>query len=194
MRYKKIQQQYRIFSKRIDTIIKTFDFKPNINGPTRRQSDKIRAIIVLCHAEIEDYIEYLATEIIENAEKRWIKKIIANQNLSALFIYSNIEKKDSFITKSRQIISDFKKSIKNNHGIKENNIEKLFEPLGYSIKDFDTSFMAILNSFGTLRGEIAHQSIRKTQTQLDKKTEVERIQAIVKEIDVFQKELWNKVN
>lgn len=84
------------------------------------------------------------------------------------------------------IIADFRKEINSNHGIKEENIRKLFGPLGYKIDEFDVSFISTLSSFGTLRGEMAHTSANKTQQPLDQNTELTRINDLLVGIEAFE--------
>ena len=77
-------------------------------------------------------------------------------------------------------------------GIKEENIRKLFGPLGYKIDDFDASFISTLSSFGALRGETAHTSANKTQQPLDQNTELTRIRDLLVGIEAFENVLNSK--
>jgi hypothetical protein len=127
------------------------------------------------------------------AEKKWIEKKIANYNLSSLFIWHDrIDKNDTNDTKASMIIADYRKEIKSNHGIKEENIKKLFGPLGYKIDDFDATFISTLSSFGALRGETAHTSANKTQQPLDQNTELNRIRDLLSGIEDFEDVLNSK--
>ena len=90
------------------------------------------------------------------------------------------------------MVLDYKdQTIKNNHGIREHNIKNVFEPLGYCIGDFDSAFIATLDSFGRDRGEVAH-SAAKTSTMYDKSTEIRRIDGIVRDFCDFQEVLLSK--
>lgn len=62
----------------------------------------------------------------------------------------------------------------------------MYEPLGYSINDFDAIFLATLSSYGELRGEIAHSSIKHTQQSFDKYDEYDKIDKILKGIVQFE--------
>ena len=46
----------------------------------------------------------------------------------------------------------------NNNGIKEKNILALFLPIGITINEIDNNLLIALDSFGTERGAIAHQT------------------------------------
>lgn len=183
-------KEYRYLERRIIQIKKNFKFHQSINGITSLQADRLRGLRLLCHAEFEDYFESVALRLLNAAEKKWLDKKIANYNLSSVFIWHDrIDKNDTNETKARMIITDFRKEIKSNHGIKEDNIKKLFGPLGYKIDDFDAMFISTLSSFGTLRGETAHTSANKTQQPLDQNTEITRIDDLLKGISDFERVL-----
>lgn len=189
----KKSKEYKYLERRISQIEKNFKFNQSINGITNLQADRLRGLRLLCHAELEDYFESVALKLLSMAEKKWLERRIANYNLSSLFIWHDkIEKNDTNDTKARMIIADFKKEIKSNHGIKEDNIKKLFGPLGYKIDDFDATFISTLSSFGALRGETAHTSANKTQQPLDQNTELNRIRDLLNGIADFEDVLNSK--
>ena len=193
MSEQKRSKEYKHLEKRISQIEKNFKFNQSINGITNLQADRLRGLRLLCHAELEDYFESVALKLLTKAEKRWVEKKIANYNLSSLFIWHDkIDKNDTNDTKARMIIADYRKEIKSNHGIKEDNIKKLFGPLGYRTDDFDSAFISTLSSFGALRGETAHMSANKTQQPLDQNTELKRIKDLLKGIADFEDVLNSK--
>lgn len=185
-RYKKLQ-------KRIQEIINNFAFKYNpMKVPTSRQQDLIRAMILLCHAEFEEYIEETASHLLEIGKEKWDTEKIANKNLAALFLdhekMPSSQAKD-ITTKIYKVISDYKNDIESNHGIKKHNIYNMFNPLGYKEEDFDLTFMNELDSFGANRGEVAHSSCAKVTTILDYNDEKNKIERILNEIKVFEDSL-----
>lgn len=193
MSEQKKSKEYKHLEKRISQIEKNFKFNQSINGITNLQADRLRGLRLLCHAELEDYFESVALKLLTIAEKKWIEKKIANYNLSSLFIWHDrIDKNDTNDTKASMIIADYRKEIKSNHGIKEENIKKLFGPLGYKIDDFDATFISTLSSFGALRGETAHTSANKTQQPLDQNTELNRIRDLLSGIEDFEDVLNSK--
>ena len=186
-------KEYKYLKRRILQIEKNFKFKQSINGITSLQEDRLRGLRLLCHAEFEDYFESVALKLLELAEKKWLERKIANYNLASLFIWHDkIGKNETIESKARMIIAKFRKEINSNHGIKEDNIKKLFGPLGYKIDDFDASFISTLSSFGALRGETAHTSANKTQQSLDQNTEITRINSILLGIEEFENVLNSK--
>lgn len=193
MSEQKKSKEYKHLEKRISQIERNFKFNQSINGITNLQADRLRGLRLLCHAELEDYFESVALKLLTIAEKKWIEKKIANYNLSSLFIWHDrIDKNDTNDTKASMIIADYRKEIKSNHGIKEENIKKLFGPLGYKIDDFDSTFISTLSSFGALRGETAHTSANKTQQPLDQNTELNRIRDLLSGIEDFEDVLNSK--
>lgn len=112
---------------------------------------------------------------------------IANYNLASLLMEHNrIEKNEPIETKLYKIVADYRNDVKNNHGIKEDNIKKLFQPLGYRIDNFDALFLSTLESYGEKRGEIAHMSIKHTQQLLNKNDEYNKIEEILMGIVDFE--------
>lgn len=193
MSEQKKSKEYKHLEKRISQIERNFKFNQSINGITNLQADRLRGLRLLCHAELEDYFESVALKLLTIAEKKWIEKKIANYNLSSLFIWHDrIDKNDTNDTKASMIIADYRKEIKSNHGIKEENIKKLFGPLGYKIDDFDATFISTLSSFVALRGETAHTSANKTQQPLDQNTELNRIRDLLSGIEDFEDVLNSK--
>lgn len=194
MERKKFEIKYNQLVRRIDGIKKHFDFSVNPNGPTAQQSDKIRGMLVLCHAEFENHIENLALLLIDDAYDKWKRNKNANYNLASLLVHSNIEKNLSTDTKIGKAVADYRnKLINNNHGVKEHNISTIFTPLGYEINDFDSVFISTLDSFGSDRGVVAHTSA-KTSSMYDKATEVKRIEDIVSGLSDFQDKLLDIAN
>lgn len=196
---KRDDSKYIMLSKRINEIIKNFEFESDpLQPPTEKQEDLIRAMIVLCHAEFEDYLEGLASQIIEQGEQLWRDKGVANQNIASLFLNSDKLKNDETMktldvkTYSMKKISDFKKTIQEgNHGIKAKNIENMYTPLGFSLNDFSQDFLNELDKFGCDRGKIAHLSRNKTRELLDYKNEKNKILHILSEIKKFENTICN---
>jgi len=185
-------EPYEVLKKRINEIIDNFSFEQDPTSmPTPQQQDMVRAMIVLCHAEFEDYIERLASDLLSNGEQEWINSSVANKNIAALFLeHDKICTSDTIATKSRQAIKNYRDDIKTNHGIKTSNLIKLYKPLGYKVEEeFDSAFLSELESFGTHRGEVAHSSSSRMIEMLDYNSEKQKILRILDEIGTFQKAL-----
>lgn len=176
---------YVEFKSRTENIIEHFKCETKHDDDLFSKSqDMVRAMLLLCHAEIEYYLESVARKILNDSWEMLTKKNIANQHLIALFVLSK-SKKEGY-EKPSNTYNRFKKqylsAIDSNHGIKKENLMKLFRPLGYDPDvDFDVTLVSDLDALGTLRGSLAHTS-GKVQNLLDYQSEKKRIEGIVNEL------------
>lgn len=181
---------YDQLEKRINQIIQNFSFVQydRTIPPTDKEQDQIRAMIVLSHAEFEDYFELLAQEILDSGFAHWEDKKEANKNIAALFLYNEHQAdfyKQSIDTIGHRAKNNFEKIISNNHGIKSENIKKMYTPLGYLMDDIDQSLCNDLDAFGKSRGGVAHTSASRTQEVLDLESQVTTIRNLLDEIKNF---------
>ena len=173
---------------------------------TDLQMDHARGYRLLAHAEIESYLEDVSRETVTNAIREWKKSGISSKPLIAFLAayHSSWSTSDQIsneqiiqIAKSRVNIKEsvnkvidlaqnqFLQRIKDNHGIKENNFYVLVLPTGIDPSELDATWIANLNNFGSLRGEVAHQS-KKATSAINPKDEfelVEKILAGIEELD-----------
>jgi len=146
------------------------------------------AVCLLLCAEFENYFENIATEIVNIAKQKWenptsreltsplisllADKLYAGENtaikeiLQLHFIAQTnsleqphfIEKLSATITKLRE---NYDKTITNNHGIKLDNLKKIYLPIGFPIdnlRDTYVRFFDTLDTLGQKRGDFAHKS------------------------------------
>lgn len=188
-------EKYELLKRRIEALKINFNIEVNDNNITPQQEDLVRAFRLLCHAEIEDYIEGLATKLLEDGVQNWNENRVANYNIASLFISSEkIDKNFDITQKAHQLFSKFREKIKSNNGIKEENIKKIFAPLGYSINDFDNLFISDISSFGTSRGQVAHTSAStQTQQALNFDDEKLKVDHIVEGLIDFKRILYSKL-
>lgn len=185
----KYSKRYRDLERRLTQLKKhlvgSFESK-NISDLTKRQMDLARGFRVLCHAELEAYFEDRATEMLTNARAKWNVSQKVNTAIAALFAnYEKIETSTTLSTKINQICVKFEKErIKKNHGIKEDNLYKLFIPLGFEKDDFDSTWLSTVDSYGEDRGNTAHTAA-KTQQPIDVGTEISTVNLILNGIKDF---------
>lgn len=120
---------------------------------TDAELDLIRAYVLLCHAEIETFLE------------DWAKILL--QTLTLELQNPNSGSKFSRLHASR-VARELLHTINTNHGIKEKNLLNMFEPFGILETDFDaidTKFLSLMNGFGHRRGESAHGSVMRATKQ-----------------------------
>lgn len=188
---KDIKNKRVLLEKRIINLKKSFSFKQGAHGPTNKQQDKLRGFVLLCHAEIEDYLESIALLLLDNAYKLWLKKRLSNYTLTSFLLrfkkdFDHNLTIDNEIYQLKKLYLD---DISRNHGVKQDNIRKMFKPLGYNINDFSSALISELDSLGASRGEIAHVASYKAQTLLDKNTIYSKIDNIILELEDFENKI-----
>lgn len=164
-----------------------------------RQIALATAYRVLAHAEFESYFEDRVVEIATNALKIWKNNNQTTITLVSLFAFSGLtsdkppdslttnqqpqilEEKLKLDRKLSKVFGSFRKSVKNNHGIREKNILLLLLPIGINSDDLDKVWLQEMNDFGAKRGEFAHQSASndKTRQPPDPKNELEMVNRLL---------------
>jgi hypothetical protein len=165
----------------------------------KRVQAHTRAFLVLGHAEIETFLEEWAKEIARACEQVWTT---ANKTTSPFtYLVATLSEriavpdslsggtgKDSPTRLSEASIKLFQryyKGVKDNHGVKEQNVLALLGPLGVPASALGSTLLPNLNSLGTLRGEHAHQSARAVQSVLDPETEHGRVMRLIGELQAL---------
>ncbi|MFL9869540.1 hypothetical protein PQR67_35670 [Paraburkholderia fungorum] len=139
---------------------------PNDETEEQQQQDNIRAFLLLCHAEVETFVEDLAKILGESlvAELR-------NFRLGTRFSRSHAEAAE------RRYVD----AISSNHGVKESNLLTMFGLFGFSEKtfvDIDPGFLSEFNSYGSTRGDSAHKGAARATRRLygrSQKIKIERL-------------------
>lgn len=186
VRFKEMQKRLREL--KLNMLPRTFSPTGDYSD---RQLDRARGYRLLVHAEIESYLEDVARECVISAVQKWkIDKSPSNILICFLASYHsswniNAEANDEDIIKIAKTRVNFKdsvdavidlavkqfiKRIGDNHGVKEENFKALIFPLGITPDDVDSDWISSLNSFGSLRGEIAHKA-KKTTSQINPEDE-----------------------
>jgi hypothetical protein len=157
------------------------NFLPEIS-PTgsysARQYDRVRAYVVLVHAEMESFVEELVTQALVAARARWVTTGRTGKCVAALMMYNAREISvpaelgkqkaiQTFGAVVSKVISDHEKAVLHNHGIREFNLLKMLLPIGVLEHELDLVWLGDVNSFGQNRGIVAHTSARAVQTLPD---------------------------
>jgi hypothetical protein len=135
--------------------------------------DRVRAFILLCHAELEDYLEQVAISVLNDAKAKWDLDGVARGALLAVLAFSKnrVTLPPGAVTPGpstlRQVVDDcvagFANDIfRSNHGIKEENVLALLLPVGIRETDISTTWLASMSSFAATRGSHAHRSASAT--------------------------------
>lgn len=166
----------------------------------------IAAYKLLAHAEIEQYFECIAGDILQAAVDDH-QLIAFNQTTIRAMTLSTLISLTSYAVKTCQstsqcsthssdniiklaVIHYREKVLKENHGIKHENIEKLFKPIGYRIEDNYPALISALTSFGQMRGDAAHKSPYITASH-DLATVISTVVAIVSQTKPLDEEVMD---
>lgn len=208
-------KEYKNLKKRLNEIKRHFIPKRSATGEyTDRQYDRMRAVRLLVHAEIESYLENWAVCILTNAQDKWKNYRKPSGVLMCLLSFSEYSFKsipdtinslksqhntpqkdilyqDDIDERVKQVVQRHYHAItKDNHGIKEKNLLKMFLPIGLENEEFHQSQALIFNldSYGVNRGIVAHESAA-SQQPIDPVTEVQTIDTLLNNLKVFDEAL-----
>lgn len=179
-------------------------FLPKKWNPTgtyrEREFDRVRAYRILCHAEVEFFVENLLLDLVEAAYAEWQNNRTPSYVMLCLIAASKIGwhdlegedldleridppkiRKDD--TSIQQIIErsveQYRKIVKDNNGVKEQNLKLLVMPVGVALSDLDATWIANMSSFGGQRGSVAHTSRLGLRHQIDPRTEKATVDALL---------------
>lgn len=169
---------------------------PSVFDPTgtyaEAQAVHLRSVSfrVLAHAEIEAYLEDIALELLEAAWTAWTKRGIPSVTGIALLAFSgrehalppsasstpNVELDASPCLQKAQGV--WRDGHRKNHGLKEENVLRLFLPLGVRTIEIDPTLLADLSSFGAERGAVAHSATTRIIQFVDPETEYRKVRQL----------------
>ncbi len=179
----------------------------DIGDYTEGERDIALGFRVLAHAEIEHYLEELATSTLDDCAKvfstsnrvsRVILAFVASYQAgwatevgeeSPFTANSRAKPKEHFSEALNRAIGQYKESIiKGNNGVKAANLKTIFVPLGIDFREssdeVDQTWLNSINTFGTNRGLTAHKS-KRVHNQIDPKSEFDEVDAIVQGLKEF---------
>lgn len=186
-------RRFKQLKSRLNVIENTFlpKIKPTGNY-TKKEQDQIRAYLLLNHAEIEAYFEEVAENKVKKAFKSWkINKTKSNVLLSLVSFHETKIGEQGIVDRVNKTLTTYIHNLRQNHGIKEQNILSILLPVGLDIDDIDATWLNTISSFGQNRGEIAHTSAT-VQQPLDPatiKTTISQIMSEIEDIDIKIKQL-----
>lgn len=177
--------RFQALDKRLSELKSNFiptTFSPEGNY-TPNQMDLAKGYRFLAHAEVEAYLEDRCEEIRLLAISEWHRESRTSVPLLAMLVYWNANwSYDSDLAKESKFNKIPPKEngkdisfginraamaycniIKYNNGIKSDNLRKLLPPVGVDFADLDSSWLALMDSFGESRGIVAHSSASATK-------------------------------
>lgn len=124
-----------------------------------------RSLLVLGHAELESFFEELALDLLISSLGIWKTEGLINYNLGALLFNSPVkmQENDLFSDMPSKSIKKYKEeTIEKNHGIKKNNLNNIYTPIGYNLNSIQdqkiNQLIGTLDFLGGRRGESAHHN------------------------------------
>lgn len=124
-----------------------------------------RSLLVLGHAELESFFEELALDLLMSSLDIWETEGLINYNLGALLFNSPVkmQENDLFSDMPSKSIKKYKEeTIEKNHGIKKNNLNNIYAPIGYNLNSIQNQkinqLIYMLDFLGGKRGESAHHN------------------------------------
>lgn len=149
---------------------------------TVRERDQIKGYLLLAHAEIEAYFEDIVKARVQKSHRKFQASNIIDGCLSSLLAFPgnelNYEANQphalDIAHRIGRAVGHFNSLVNKNHGIKKVNIHALVLPVGIPFSELDTTWLAVMDNFGTLRGEIAHNALA-VQNLVDRNTLVNTI-------------------
>jgi HEPN superfamily RiboL-PSP-like protein len=175
-----------------------FDPLGNYRGTSRVQAHT-RAFLVLSHAEVESYLEEWAKEIARASESVWRTSTKITKPLAFLLgtfadrialplslrAPNTRDGPQRLADGTMRLFEKYYKRIKDNNGIKEQNVLSLFGPLGIPATALGSTLLPNLDNLGAIRGTHAHHSAKAVQSALDPETEYKRITALLADLALF---------
>jgi hypothetical protein len=187
----------------------------NVSEPTPEEVIKILSFRLMAHAEIEDFVESRVENIAISASAAFTNGVVSKALLSiASFTESSVgapapslapsqpSQAQNWLTRlhlterTRRYVTAFVKAIKNNHGIKEENLLALLLPVGVPAQSIDPIWLADCDSFGSDRGDAAHRSstrVSATPNPVDERDKVYRIVEGLRSLDAEFSGLLNEI-
>ena len=161
------------------------------------------AFILLVHAELESYFETIARSAVDSAFDDIDQQLHGGDtcflstnsllvSISGYFSAGISPGVTSPSTRLSQVRSKYSEQLDTNHGIKTDNLSRIFSPLGYSIKPKFNTLLVSLDTFGEKRGLFAHNSsIVSAQAELA--SEFADVDSLVTALSAFDSDFYSKV-
>lgn len=152
-----------------------------------------KAYVLLVHAELEKYFEILAIMIARdsffefdtNKNPTLPLLSLTSTNLYIIKDHKNKDSEIDFKTRVKGFFSKYIALVKENNGIKANNVYELFWKLGVSKDAIGDNLLSLLDSYGTKRGAIAHTGRLANKQLLNIKDEKNSVRQLIEEIEKF---------
>lgn len=162
---------------------------------TARYSDgevlRMYSFRLLAHAEIEGFIESLASEmatlLFDRAQRGVLRAAARERLLHHCYLAENYPPRN--ITRTMlpdaakkpicALLKNVQGQIEVNNGVSEKDVLKLFLPLGIELSFFDKRWLLAMTGLAQARGEVAHNSWQMASTRQQPSPQEERGRLVV---------------
>lgn len=165
-------REFKQLEKNIEALRRQFlSFDKRVNGKyTRSELLNCRAFVAFAHAEVEHYLESVATRILARAKKKWREDrrvSIVSVALLAFKRRAEVSTPEDATKPGDKQTVDFllmdaihrqEIAIKRNDGIKPPNVSSMYVPLGIRLDASMEPLMIQLKNFGAARGGLVHNN------------------------------------
>lgn len=141
---------------------------------------KLRSYVMLCHSVVEEYIEDLGLDVALKARRILIEEGQITKALVALVTAGVLDEARqeralrkissdlvrNLETFSEQAFNLYRGAVASNNGIKPDNLNRIFLPIGFDPSYVDFSLCNILDNLGTRRGGMAHKFVIQQEMTL----------------------------
>ncbi len=165
---------------------------------TRDEFDRVRAFQLLGHAEIEAFIEDVGMATVNSAFKKWSVDGKARRPLLSLLAYTEVKLghppqvlpfgRPELRQRLEKVKNSYSYLVKNSNGIREKDVLAVLMSAGLREADFDTTWLATIDSLGKRRGETAHTTFR-VQSPPDPVTERDRVRDVIRGLEPLDEKL-----
>jgi hypothetical protein len=166
--------------------------------------NRVAAFVVLCHAELESYLEDRSRAIAERGQFQWLRKKRHSPCVfSLLAYYADSELPDALPVVGdadydradltpllRNAVDRHITRINSNNGIKTKDVLALVLPIGLRVGFIPHAAIAELDAYGAQRGAIAHQhQSHRVRASLNARDEKQRADRVLVELAAMDTEL-----
>jgi hypothetical protein len=169
-----LSAEYLQLCKRVEELRKhllppTFDPTGNYSAA---EYDRVRGYVALVHAEIEAFIESRCLVVASKCVDDWVKHrktspVVISLHAICYGGWDGLIEQPAFKKLSNEIsvearlhsaLAQYSQAVGGNNGIKEADLKRLLIPLSIRMNDLNPNWLVAMDSFGGVRGQIAHQT------------------------------------
>lgn len=164
--------------------------------------EMLAAYRLLIHAELEYFLEQRAKDALDTLEvavksggawQRENPQVLSLCLAGRHTVEGKVALTDESVKKvAQKVISDARDTIKNNHGIKSDSFTMLSLIAGKVWDEVDAQVSAMLQSYGTERGDVAHQTIGKSTTINAPSAELHTVSAMITALGRYFDVHWER--